>query len=73
MTPGRCGSFLLGLGSSILEFAKLYNNSVSRDEQSSLQEPESSSGSGGSVIDAPMDAFKGMVGLGLLKSFARFV
>lgn len=55
------------------EFAKLYNNSVSRDEQSSLQEPESSSSSGGSVMDAPMDAFKGMVGLGLLKSFARFV
>jgi hypothetical protein len=56
------------------EFAKIYNNSVSGDEKSSLeQSTDNSADKSPGLVDGAMDGFKGMVGLSLLKSFARFV
>jgi hypothetical protein len=56
------------------EFAKIYNNSVSGEEKSSLeQSADNSADKSPGLVDGAMDGFKGMVGLSLLKSFARFV
>ena len=56
------------------EFAKIYNNSLSDEEKSSLeQSADNSADKSPGLVDGAMDGFKGMVGLSLLKSFARFV
>jgi hypothetical protein len=56
------------------EFAKIYNNSLSDEEKSSLEKSgDSNAEKSPGVVDSAMDGFKGMVGLSLLKSFARFV
>lgn len=56
------------------EFAKIYNQATSDEERASLENAaQSANNSGGGIIDKAGNALEGMVGLSLLKSFARFV
>lgn len=57
------------------EFAKIYGQATSDEERASLEnvaQSKSDSDSGG-MLGGAANAFEGMVGLSLLKSFARFV
>lgn len=58
------------------EFAKIYNQATTDEERAALVNAGAGSnngGSGGGIIDKAGNALEGMVGLSLLKSFARFV